>query len=221
MDKVKNSFNSAINSINTMIQASSGDLVKIIKESNEMLNANLRLSKESNEAIFMLKTYAEKESSSLQEALLGVSSALETIEINRKEMVSKLQTEYISPLKSMLDEWNTLQDTIYISDKAENDLESKERSYDKSKAKTSAKVKFGEVEEAESKLQESSIVNTRTKEQTSAATTKFKALKVTTLKNSFHALASIGEEFYAASAKILSESAAKVRAIDVEKALEE
>lgn len=221
MDKVKDSFNNAVNSINNMIQASSGDLAKIIKESGEMLNANLRLSKESNEAIFMLKAYAEKESCSLQEALLDVSNALETIENNRKEMVLKLQVEYIHPLKSMLEEWNTLKDTVYNSERAENDLESKEKSLDKKKAKSASKVKFGEVEDAEAKLEESSIANAKMKDQTSIATNKFKELKVTTLKNSFQALASIGEEFYTSSAKILSESAAKFKSIDVEKVIKE
>lgn len=221
MDKMKESINTAVSSINSKIQSLTGEIAKVIKENNEMLNANLRLSKESNEAISSLKSYAQKESAAMQDALVGVSTALETIEKNRQDMVAKLQAEYIGPLNQLMEQWKGLQTTLSAAEKAEKDLESKQKDLEKKKAKPAEKVKPGEIEEAESKVQAATSANAQAKEQAASATAKFNELKVNTLKSSFHALASIEEEFYSSSAKMLGESAAKVNAIDVNKAIEE
>lgn len=221
MDKVKDSINTAVSGINSKFQSLTGEIAKIIKENNEMLNANLRLSKESNEAIMSLKTYSQKESASFQEALLGVSNALETIEKNRQEMVAKLQAEYIAPLNNLMEQWKSLQTTLSAAEKAEKDLDSKQKDLEKKKAKPAEKVKPGEIEEAESKVQSALTTNQSAKDEAALATAKFNELKVNTLKNSFHALASIEQDFYKSSAKLLGESDAKVNAIDVTKAMEE
>ena len=221
MDKVKDSINTAVSGINSKIQSLTGEIAKIIKENNEMLNANLRLSKESNEAIISLKTYSQKESASLQEALLGVSNALETIEKNRQEMVAKLQAEYIAPLNHLMEQWKALQNTLSAAEKAEKDLDSKQKDLEKKKAKPAEKVKPGEIEEAENKVQSALTTNQNAKDEAALATAKFNELKVNTLKSAFHALASIEQEFYMTSANLLSESDSKVNAIDVKKAIEE
>nr|MDO8109339.1 hypothetical protein [Candidatus Sigynarchaeota archaeon] len=196
------------------------ELMNLVKENKEFLEATQALVKESTEAIGSLKTYASNETPAIKDAFTSVSESLESVEQSRSEMVAKLQEQFLGPLTTLTEEYKKLSTQMSADEKANKDLEKAKADLDKVKKKPAEKAKPGEAEGADAKIKAAQEKATKEREAVVKMTGEFTEAKVKVMKDALAKLIDLEDEFYKKAAEMIQSSKAKIAAINVQKEVE-
>ncbi len=114
-------------------------LEEIVDTNNKMLQSHLNLVKESNAGILSLKKFGDQESPGLKSAFINLSDSLKEIEIFRTAMVTKLNVEFISPIKALIQQQKDRNIAQTRVKGAKEDLTDAQQKLQKTKTKHTAK----------------------------------------------------------------------------------
>lgn len=196
------------------------DLQAVIKENMEMLNAHLKVTKESKEGINAFKAYGLKESPALAEALSSLGGSLEIIEINRHAFVEQMNHEFIRPLKELIETWETFRELIKTDIKSLKTDQKIVRKLEKYKMQDPAKLKPGFLEEK--KKEAASIRESSTKKHKSMLVSyqEFNAAKSKTMKNCLGSMVERNLKFHNQALNIIDSAEILVSQIDISKEMD-
>ncbi|UYP47554.1 hypothetical protein NEF87_003839 [Candidatus Lokiarchaeum ossiferum] len=206
--------------IYTVIAHVKKDLHSVIKENMEMLNAHLKVTKESKEGINAFKDYGLKESPALGEALSSLGGSLEIIEVNRQAFVEQMNHEFIRPLKELIDTWDKLRELIKKDVKSLKNDQKIVRKLEKLKMQDPTKLKPGLLEEKEKEA--ASIRDASTKLHKSMLTSyqEFTAAKSKTMKSCLGSMVERNLKFHNQALNIIDNAEILVSQIDISKEMD-
>ena len=214
--KFKDGVSKTFSDIGSKLGTTSNAISGLIKETNQYINAEEVVTKESKEAIETLKVYAETETPSLKEAITELATTFEVIEEARAEKVTKLREDFIAPLQDLVVGLEALQKEQRESENAVKEMERAQKKLEKSKAKPKEKLKPNEVELAEKELELSKEKAEKESEDVKAETEKFNKKKLETMQTILKNLSAIQTAFHKKALDASKGVKAKADAIKVE-----
>ena len=209
-------FKEGLSGLVDKLQSSNAALGAVIRENQQMLDAQKRVSDESREGIKALFDYGQKETPALKDALVCISETLEGIENNRLTLVADLEKMFISPLEMLVNEWKALQQLLKDKEKAEKAKIHAEESLAKKKAKPAAKLKPGEIEKADGALKSAESEFDALSSKLAETTESFQKKKVETLKDALYQLASLEKNYHQLALSMLTDTKMFVDMINVD-----
>ncbi|MHA1610589.1 MAG: hypothetical protein ACTSYU_00930 [Promethearchaeota archaeon] len=156
-------------------------LAKVIRENRQILAAHQRLSKETREGVEAYKKYGKKESPDIGDMITKFAESLEIIEVNRQAFIEQMKFEFLQPLEKLMAEWKNLQQVIKEDKKTQEILTKTKRRLDRLKEKPDDKLEQGELDEAESIVEDATVHRAESAKKVSDHTLFFGELKAKTL----------------------------------------
>lgn len=191
-----------VDTVTESLGITSNKIQEIIKENNQYLDAEEEVSKESKEGIAALKSYAETETPSLEDAVVTLAATFELIEEARSEKVQKLRDDFIAPLESLVEELSFLEKEKKEAASALKDVEKSEKKLDKLKSKPAEKLKPGQMDEAEAVLKAAEETLKKEEADVKEQTETFNKKKFEIMKNILNKIVEIEKAYHE---KILAE----------------
>ena len=213
--KFKDSVSKTFSDISGKLGTTSNAISDMIKENNQYINAEESVVKESQEAIAVLKKYAETETPSLEEAITELANTFEAVEAARSEKVMALREEYIAPLKELLASLEKLQTEQKESERAIKEMEKAEKKVEKVKAKPEEKLKVNEIEMAEKELETAKENVEKASEDVKIETENFNKNKLETMQKVLNSLSEIESAYHKKALDAMKGVKAKAEAIKV------
>ena len=151
------SFKKVMGSISDKLKLSGGAITDAIKQNTQYINAELRVSKMSQEGINALKTYIDAETPRLKTSVSALVRKIENIEKVREEKANQLQKKFIDLLHNIVEKEKILNEKLKNADVAQKALIKAENKLAKLEAKPEEKKNPEQIDEAKAVLKESEI----------------------------------------------------------------
>ncbi len=209
-------FKKLVSGLSEKLTMTSNAIKDIIKESNQYLEAELNVAKESAEAILALQSYAEKETPSLEAAITAFATTLEGIETARKEKVNELKEKFIAPLETLLDGFVKRQAEIREAEDAKKALDKAESKLNKLKSKPKEKLKPGQLDEANNQVKAAKTSVEKEEEEVKKVNESFAKQKLEIMQQILTSLHDIEKAFHEKAVKLFGDVKVKAEAIKVE-----
>lgn len=209
-------FKKFLDNVSNALGIAGNKISEIIKESNRYINAEERISKEIEETVTALKSYAETETPSLGQAISSLANTFEIIEAERLDKVKKLRDEYIAPLDELVINLKTLQTEQGEAAKAAKEHEKAEKQLNKLKGKAKEKLKPNEIENAESKLKAALEKSEKEKNDVKLVTEEFNKAKLVTMQKVLRAMVDIESVYHQKILDSITGVKEKAEAINIE-----
>ena len=205
-----------IGSISDKLNLSGSAIANVIKENTQYLNAELGVTKESQEGINALKNYAAIETPSLEAAINALAETLENIEKAREEKVNQLQEKYIGPLKEIVTEAKIRNTELKEAKAAKKALDKAESKLTKLEAKPKEKLKAGQIDEAKAAVTAAQEAYEKEEAEAKAANEAFNKKKLESMQAILKNLADIEKSFHEKALELMGVVKEKAEAIKVE-----
>ncbi|MHA1775846.1 MAG: hypothetical protein ACTSWC_03670 [Promethearchaeota archaeon] len=190
----------------------------IIKENRQMLEAELKLSLESNEGIQALQDYSEIETPASKEALSQISETLKKVEESRRKMVEQLRLGFLRPFEYLSDVWKEVEILKKEKQRAEKALEHANKTLVKKQEKAEKnpeKMKENELELAEQEVKDAKEKLEKINYDLEQKEEEFHQKKLNIIKNSFKVLIEQRKQFHNQSKENIEKVKPPVLAIKV------
>ena len=202
--------------ISDKLKLSSSAISTVIKENIQYLDAELRVTKEAQEGINALKTYAAIETPSLEEAINTLATTLESIEQAREEKVNLLQEKFIRPLNEIVEQMKIKDAELKEAEKAKKDLEKLESKLAKLEEKPKEKLKPGQLDATKTSVSASQEAYKKEEAEAKAATEAFNKKKLEKMQEILKNLSEIEKSFHEKALELMGVVKEKAEAIKVE-----
>ncbi len=203
-------FKKFMDNLTNALGITSNKISELIKESNQYIDVEEKVTREIKKTVAALKSYAETETPSLGQAIGALASTFEIIEKESTEKAKRLREEYIAPLKDLLIGLEKLQTEQNEAQKATKELEKAEKRLSKAQSKPKEKLKLNEMQTAETELETAKEKTAKEENDVKVATEEFNKVKLETMQTLLKNMVDIETVFHK---KILdSVAAVKVKA---------
>ena len=209
-------FKKLVSGLSDKLTTSSNAIKEIIKESNQYLEAELNVAKESTEAILALQSYAEKETPSLEAAITALATTLEGIENARKDKVKELKENFIAPLETLLDGFIKRQTEIREAEDAKKALDKAENKLNKLSSKPKEKLKPGQLDQAKTVVKEAKATVEKEEEEVKKANESFAKQKLEIMQQVLTSLHDIEKAYHEKTVELFGDVIEKAKEIKVE-----
>ncbi|KKM05273.1 hypothetical protein LCGC14_1755770 [marine sediment metagenome] len=209
-------FKKFLDNISNTLGIANNKISEIIKTSNRYINAEEDISKDIEQAVTALKSYAETETPSLEQAINSLANTFEIIESERLEKVKKLRDEFVAPLNALVIDLKKLQTEQGEAVKAAKAQEKAEKQYNKVKNKPEEKVKPNELENAENKLKAAKEKLDKEEKDVKMTTETFNKAKLETMQKVLNTMVDVESTYHQKILDSITGVKEKVEAINIE-----
>ena len=209
-------FKKFLDNISNTLGIANNKISEIIKTSNRYINAEEDISKDIEQAVTALKSYAETETPSLEQAINSLANTFEIIETERLDKVKKLRDEFVAPLNALVIDLKKLQTEQGEAEKAAKAQEKAEKQYNKVKNKPEEKVKPNELENAENKLKAAKEKLDKEEKDVKMTTETFNKAKLETMQKVLNTMVDVESTYHQKILDSITGVKEKVEAINIE-----
>ena len=209
-------FKKFLDNISNTLGIANNKISEIIKTSNRYINAEEDISKDIEQAVTALKSYAETETPSLEQAINSLANTFEIIESERLEKVKKLRDEFVAPLNALVIDLKKLQTEQGEAVKAAKAQEKAEKQYNKVKNKPEEKVKPNELENVENKLKAAKEKLDKEEKDVKMTTEAFNKAKLETMQKVLKTMVDVESTYHQKILDSIAGVKEKVEAINIE-----
>ena len=195
------------------IEAINGKLGNVVRENRQMLEAQDKLSEESQEAITAFKIYSEKETPIYKDAFMGVGEAIDMIETNRQAMTAQLREHFLNPIIELNEQWKDIEKKWKNLAKPKKSLRKAQKALLKSQGKAPEKQKPGEIDKAQAKADAAEKFLRESQDQVSNAINTFQSEKNEVIRKVLDCLVTEPKKFHQLSLSTLTDIQMFVEAI--------
>ncbi|KKK45550.1 MAG: BAR domain protein [Candidatus Lokiarchaeum sp. GC14_75] len=209
-------FKKFLDNISNTLGIANNKISEIIKTSNRYINAEEKISKDIEQAVTALKSYAGTETPSLEQAINSLANTFEIIETERLDKVKKLRDEFVAPLNALVIDLKKLQTEQGEAEKAAKAQEKAEKQYNKVKNKPEEKVKPNELENAENKLKAAKEKLDKEEKDVKMTTETFNKAKLETMQKVLNTMVDVESTYHQKILDSITGVKEKVEAINIE-----
>ncbi len=209
-------FKKFLDNISNTLGIANNKISEIIKTSNRYINAEEDISKDIEQAVTALKSYAETETPSLEQAINSLANTFEIIETERLDKVKKLRDEFVAPLNALVIDLKKLQTEQGEAEKAAKAQEKAEKQYNKVKNKPEEKVKPNELENVENKLKAAKEKLDKEEKDVKMTTETFNKAKLETMQKVLNTMVDVESTYHQKILDSITGVKEKVEAINIE-----